>query len=318
MRSGCNMPRVDLHPEELIDAWIAGAVAPGERARLEDHLHTCASCSSELEVVRHLRSLKVDDAVSEVMVANVLRELSAKPSAPQARGWSTAQRVAAVALAVFCSGSLAAASWIAFTPTSEPIEASARPHRRTSARKTFPTPRPTTLAPSIVESRPSIIEPRPTTIDDRRAKIDRRSATVEARPPRIDHATPAPPALSPAELFSLGSVASRAGRYEDALRLFAQLRAEHPGTRPAVTSLVLSGDILLHRRGAHDEARRAFEDYLSRAPRGVLAAEARFERALALHRAGRSAEANAAWREIVQLHPDSSYSRRAQRELTDP
>ncbi len=119
---------------EALGAYVLGALEPGERRRLEDHLEGCSSCRDELSRLSSLPSLldhlTVDEAsdasllasprLTATVTATTLRE--GRRLRRQVRSWRVATAVSAVAAAVMLlawspwSAGPAADRWV-FTPT---------------------------------------------------------------------------------------------------------------------------------------------------------------------------------------------------------
>jgi TolA-binding protein len=101
------------------------------------------------------------------------------------------------------------------------------------------------------------------------------------------------------------------------VRLYRELADLFPGTREEVTSRVSLGRLLLDRMGNPGRALQLFESYLSAAPDGTLAEEARLGRALCLGRLGRSDEERGAWEDLLASHPDTVHQARARARLEE-
>jgi hypothetical protein len=70
------MSRVDVHPEDLLDAAHAGTLDAADRARLEQHVASCAACATELATIddfaAELAPLADDDAFLDRLVAGAM------------------------------------------------------------------------------------------------------------------------------------------------------------------------------------------------------------------------------------------------------
>jgi anti-sigma factor RsiW len=65
---------------EVLGGYLEGAMAPGDRARLEGHLADCEGCAADLEQLRttiRLSGRLPEEAVSEVTMAPLLEAFRA-------------------------------------------------------------------------------------------------------------------------------------------------------------------------------------------------------------------------------------------------
>jgi TolA-binding protein len=116
-----------------------------------------------------------------------------------------------------------------------------------------------------------------------------------------------------AELFRDANQARRAGDFELARSLYAELQTKYPGTDEASVSRVSLGKLLLA-AGRAREADREFRSYLSTG-RKNLEEEALLGRADALGRLGESGEERRVWEALLKSHPSSVYATRARQRL---
>jgi TolA-binding protein len=141
---------------------------------------------------------------------------------------------------------------------------------------------------------------------------------VENVPERA-HSAPAPvvePA-TPSELFSRANQARRDGKVTEAVRLYRALQERFSGSSEELVSRVALGRLLLDRLGDSRGALVQFNSYLASPGHGALREEAMVGRALSLGRMGRAAEERAAWRDLLDAWPQSTYRKRAQARLAE-
>jgi hypothetical protein len=114
-------------------------------------------------------------------------------------------------------------------------------------------------------------------------------------------------------LFEQANQARRQGRLEPAATLYEKLQREYAGSSEARLSHAISGRMWLDAGNAF-AAEGAFERYLATGDR-ALREEAMTGRALSLERLGRKAAADAAFAELLQAYPYSSYAPLAKKRL---
>jgi TolA-binding protein len=313
---------LELHPEEMLDAARRGTLGPQGFADLHAHLDRCAGCRLSLALGDDLHAeaavTSADNALLGQMVGGALSEpgvfgplplpLPGRPSdtGPFGRSAGRFARRAAIALSLlFVGGSAGAAIWSAggthllgkLWPEIVPLPRERKPSAPASVGA------PASRAPVI---QPLEALPPSATVPD--------EAPAPARPRA--HA-PAPVALETADdVFADANRARRAGDYTVALRRYAQLHRQFPGTRQEMTARVIVGDLSLT-SGATRDALASFDSYLAATPDGTLAEEARVGRALALQKLGRRGEERDAWKQLLRRHPDSVQVTRARERLAE-
>jgi TolA-binding protein len=115
------------------------------------------------------------------------------------------------------------------------------------------------------------------------------------------------------DLFRDANQARRAGDFELARALYAELQATHPSSDEASVSRVSLGKLLLS-AGRAREADQQFRSYLSTGGKN-LEEEALLGRADALARLGVSGEERRVWEALLGNHPSSVYAARARQRL---
>jgi TolA-binding protein len=121
------------------------------------------------------------------------------------------------------------------------------------------------------------------------------------------------PKKTASDLFRDANQARRAGDFELARAVYAELQAKHPSTDEASVSRVSLGKLLLA-AGRAREAEQQFRSYLSTG-RKNLEEEALLGRADALARLGESGEERRVWEALLRSHPSSVYATRARQRL---
>ena len=293
------MTRVDVHPEDLLDAAHRGELDDAQRARLAQHTAHCAACAAEVAMIDDFDVLDQpgDEALIDRLVEGAIGQappVETRPARKKAAGAGrTILYAVAASLLLGAFGGAAAAMfamWPARVAEEEPApeptvtlpEEEPPPARRARRRVVEAPVEEEIVEEEIVEEAP---EPEP-----------------EASPARIPSAE---------ELLAAANRARRDHRYPQAVRLYRRLQTAHPRSREAALSHVTLGRLLLD--GTHDPrgALREFERYLAQGRHRVLDEEARVGRALALMRLGRREEERRAWRELLTHHPDTLHAERA-------
>ncbi|MBI5489849.1 MAG: zf-HC2 domain-containing protein [Deltaproteobacteria bacterium] len=331
------MNRVDLHPEELLDAWRRGAVlAPADRSRLQEHLDACDPCAFERAVVEDFareldREDPADDAAAAAAAAGALADRRVGPGPEPARRirWAGSRRrfrlllVAAVLLAAAVGA--AAAAWYALvviarrdsgaaTPAACPPGSSGLAGSTVFSSPAAGTRGPGGAAPDPAPagpSSPSAAEPVPAVEPVR---------PPPSRPPARPAVEPAPnagtnPDGDAASLFSRANAARRSRDYGVAAAAYGELGRLFPGSLEELLSRVTYGTLLLEVLGQPQRALGLFDSYLAAARGGTMAEEALVGRALALGRLGRTDEERAAWHALLAEFPESTHADRARRRI---
>lgn len=271
------MSRVDVHPEDLLDAAHAGAIDAQGAARLAAHARSCSACALEGALIGDFAS----ETAARAGDGALIERLALAAAGPKRRGRTMYALAAALAVGAF--GGAALAMLAMRTPEV--------PARRVVPHERVETP---------------VIEP-----------IAREAPRVEPEvpvpAPAIEAPEPEPP--SPGEMLAQANAARREGERASAVRLYRRLQSVHPRSTEAAISRVTLGRLLLD--GADDPAGalREFDRYLAQSRHRVLEEEARVGRALSLQRLGRRDEERRAWRDLLDHHPDTLYAERARARL---
>jgi hypothetical protein len=329
------MNRVDLHPEDLLDALHRdGGVPSGEQERLDEHLASCAPCSFERLVARDFAAeLERQDPAARAAIEaaacgaledpRVVARLGRGPSpvGPVSRRRYRLLLVAAVLFAATLGA--AGAAWYALIVLgrsgNEPPPAPAVcPPASTGLVGSTVYTTPATPAPSAPRGNvPEALAPAP--------------PPVEALPPPAVSPTPSarnepPPDAGPgdqtagddaATLFSRANAARRVRDYGSAAALYDELGRRFAGSREELISRVTFGTLLLDVLAQPQRALALFDSYLAAARGGTMAEEALVGRALALGRLGRPAEEAAAGPALLAEFPGSAHAERARRRLQE-
>jgi TolA-binding protein len=303
---------IDLHPEQMMDAARRGTLSAQAAADLGAHLHRCAACRMSLSLPDDLRAEAAVTSADGALLAQMVRgAMAGEPHGAQGDGrghWNHAglswRRAAIGLVLLLVGGSAGAAVWSVsrdrlarFWPQIVQLQ-----HEKNRVNVVAPE-RHRAVEPSAVES--SAAEP---------------SVEVAPGPAAAAHVAhtraEAPWAGSADEIFADANCARRAGDYRQALRRYAQLRREFPGSRQEMTARVVVGDLTLA-EGTPREALSSFDSYLAANPDGTLAEEALVGRALALMRLGRRDEERETWTQLLRRHPDSVQGARARSRLAE-
>jgi TolA-binding protein len=121
------------------------------------------------------------------------------------------------------------------------------------------------------------------------------------------------PAETTLDLFRAANQARGERRVTDAIDLYRALQARFPSSPEAGLSRLSLGELLL----GHGDAAGALGEldaYLG-GDDAILAEEALFARARALHQLGRADEERTAWRALLIRFPSSGYAWRARQRL---
>ena len=312
------MSRVDMHPEELLDAARRGELSAVERSRLSTHVDHCVACKVELAAMadfdREIAPREGDGALASRLIAGALADLGVPADAGRVSGAGASpvagaarpmrRRVVGVAVTALTIGLLGGAA-AAFWATS-PFDGDAPAEIETPASQPAPADAPRRPVRITTPPEPETVEPETVTLE-----VDH--PELESPPPASLRPRPEPVPLTAEELLAQGNEARRGGDYARAERLYRTLQRTYPSSREAAVSRVTLGRLLLDGRADADAALDQFDRYLERHASGVLAEEARVGRALALGRLGRAAEEQAAWRDLLAHHPDSLHAERARR-----
>jgi len=187
----------------------------------------------------------------------------------------------ALAGLLLVSGMAGAALWRAHRPVSLPL--------------LLPQPSGETLVSTPAQAEPIMVaDPAPASSD-----------------PVVQRAARAQP--SAATLFAQALALRAEGKVDAAIAAHLRLQRLYPMARETHLSFALAGRLLLE-RGAPEQALAQFNQYLAQS--GDVAEEALVGRATALGHLGRSAAEAAAWRQVIERHPESIYANQARQRLT--
>ena len=123
---------LDLHPEDLLDKWSRGSIAPDEKARLDEHLDLCGVCRFETKARTDFTTEgDVPQADLDALVSRALGSLASDKKAAAAAADRPARRrvpkMAFLLVAAFAllSVEALAGKWSPFhaaaTPTGAPV-----------------------------------------------------------------------------------------------------------------------------------------------------------------------------------------------------
>jgi TolA-binding protein len=281
------------HPEQLIDRALRGALDPEAQTILERHLAACAVCAAQLSLAprfeRELAPQPRDQALDLRALEAVMQRMRQSPPGTQRRALPSWFRwAAAAALLVF--GVTAAAAVI--------------------GRRIAPRPAPAS-PPAAVEPPARRAPAGPVEAAPAEAPAPPEALPAKAAPPA--HAS-SQPAVTAAALFERGEKLRREGRADAAIATYRRLQTTFPETPEARLSFAFAGQLLLERRRPAD-ALAQFDRHLKTG--GAVGEEALAGRAAALEELHRTADAIAAWKDLLGRYPGSVYAGRARARLDE-
>jgi TolA-binding protein len=320
-------PTSELHPEEMLDAARRGTLSASAKADLDAHLQRCPACRMQLAMTADAADAELSasqpNAEDAEMLARMVKlttsEAQTLPSRSQ--GGRKLRRLAFAGLYLAIGSGVASAMWSlhdrarSAAPQPEPgAEAANRTktkavHAPAASGPLEPAAEVPTLEPAPV---PTPAKPAPRTPARRApapvAETDGKNA--EAILPAEDRAHKA------GALFAQANLRRRQGDEVGALAQYQELIRSYPGSREALTSSVIAGQLSLD-RGDPAAAVVEFRGYLAALPSGTLAEEARWGMAQALMRLHRPEDERRAWEELLLRHPSSIHAPRARARLTE-
>ncbi|HEX2874794.1 MAG TPA: hypothetical protein VHP33_26265 [Polyangiaceae bacterium] len=341
------MTIVGLHPEELFDKMLEGALLPPERERLLAHLDSCEVCRFEYAARLDFQEEALALGASSAPPVLPLRPLLGietplpKPVPRRRRSralvWGLAAAALIVASGAVASGLTGRVPWrsvsLLFAPQAGPAEQAPVAIKPQLGRVAAPAAPSAVAAPVandgafdatlvVADAVPDADTERahahaheasrPADTTSRKALNVTASAPSGGDRPGAKDATPEPAAKEPAtasKLFGEANQARRSGDVGRASGLYHLLQDQFPGSPEAELSRVTLALLLLD-SGDAQGALSGFERYLAGASRG-LEAEALVGRARALGRLGRRDLEASAWREVQRKYPQSIYGRQA-------
>jgi TolA-binding protein len=312
----------DLHPEDLLDRERQGTLGAEQRRLLDEHLASCPACALHRRVVADFaseaRPREGDGATLRGALERALGSLPAAGSRAPAepRRFARASRLLLLAAALLVAGAAAAGI----------VRAVRSPGRTKPAGALEPAPAPAasvarrtaSAGPAVAAAQPApdlelgevapAIEPVRTPAGS--AASSAASTTRGADSTPVAHETTAP------ELFSRANEARRAGRRDEAARLYAELVRRFPASREARMANAVLGQMSLDDRDPAT-ALQHFDSYLGEPRSGAVTEDVLAGRAQALMRLGRPAEERAAWQALLAAYPGSVHAARARERLRE-
>jgi len=328
------MTIVGLHPEELFDKMLDGALLPPERDRLLAHLDSCEVCRFEyaarLDFQEEALALGALNSPPALPLRPLLGIETPLPlPAPRRRRsrrlvWGLTAAALISASAAVASGLVGKAPWpsvsLLFAAKAAPAQrlAPAQP----AAGRVSAAAAPVAAAPVVAALAAALVTEAASPaqahqVSKRREANVRTSLNVSApansEQPSTKEATASEPAVkeppTASKLFGEANQARRSGDVGRASGLYHLLQDQFPGSPEAELSRVTLALLLLD-SGDAQGALSGFERYLAGSSRG-LEAEALVGRARALGRLGRRDQEASAWREVQRKYPQSIYGRQA-------
>jgi TolA-binding protein len=270
---------LDVHPDELLQK---AQLTDDERARLDAHLKLCRACAIELQLAKDLRTEPMATTDDEDLVTRSIERALAE-RAPRRRKLLPYLLIAAAAMLTFFA-------WAKLRTPDEPEIPPYVPNA----------PIATTSVPVDAPSPPPA------------------SSSATPRPaPSVEAPRPTPAKPSAAQLFADANEARRTGDVDRSVLLYRQLQLNHPSSPETTTSRIAFGRLLLDKLGDAPGARAQFNEYLTAAPSGTLAEEARVGLALSAAKLGDAGRERAAWLELLAKHPESVHAERARKRIAE-
>lgn len=304
------MTAPDLHPEDLLDRELAGALTDHERAHLDAHLAACATCRFERQARADFAALPMPSLAIDSLVT---RALAGAPVASRPRRRPSKGLIAAAVMLVgaVSFGAIGLARPIAVFLGLEKPEAPAvtpsLPSKHLPAHQLVPKPEPVP-EPEAVLVEP--VQPPAVVVEAPKARAATKVPAVTAPPIVQVEAAPDPTAK---DLFSEATRERSANRLWEAEQLYRTLTVRFPNSPEAVTAHAVLGRLLID-LGRPKEALTELDATLPALDAGVRE-DALAHRAVALEALGESQLAIAAWNELLREFPNSIHARRARQRV---
>jgi tetratricopeptide (TPR) repeat protein len=269
------------HPEAVLDRALSGTLSAAERQDLNQHLATCVACAAHV-------------AASE----RVPQRLAGQPWDDRLDRKAVERAMAALYRPQFAGFKYRRGFWMGFALTGVLLVGGVAGAVLWTSQRSPMVPLPTPIG-GMVAQIPGEAEPPPVAEPD-----------PVASEPAAQHSPRVQP--SAAALFAQAIALRGEGKLEAAIAAHLRLQRLHPTARETRLSFALAGRLLLD-RGSSEQALAQFNQYLARP--GDVGEEALVGRATALGRLGRSGAEAAAWRAVLERHPQSIYAAHAKKRL---
>jgi TolA-binding protein len=282
------------HPESDLDMALDGILPAEQHRDLKAHLSACVACAAHMSAASRTRQILVEQPWDEHLDRQVVDRAMTRlfPSRPARFRIRLALRpkIALVGL-LLVGGVAAAALWRTDRSRSVPAISALGPAAVTTS----------SGAKRTLDSDSPFAEP--SLVGD--------SATLSGEAPsqRASRAQP-----SAAVLFAQAVSLRKEGKVDASIAAHLRLQRLYPAARETRLSFAFVGRLLLE-RGSPEQALAQFNVYLARP--GDVEEEALVGRATALAKLGRSTAEVAAWREVLDHHPESVYAARARKRLAE-
>jgi TolA-binding protein len=323
------MTRVDLHPEALFDSLRAGDLDDEQRAQLRAHCAYCEPCLLELRLIEDAPLVGDDALQNDKLAAAAIRGLFLPEPvgnpALRSRTRNKARAFSLVAAGVVLGCSLGAAAmvtrypanwaravfgWISATETT--LSSASHAGRETAG-----------VATENAAAKPgaALTAAKPAASSAAEAKLASRPSAAGLSPVpdssrQKSGARPARDALDAEQALSLATKARALGQQTIAAKRYQFVIERFPASREASAARVALGRLLYADLAQPAAALPWFDAYLARNPRGELAEETMYYRALCLSRLQRVSEARASFSELLATYPHSLYAARARTYLS--
>lgn len=300
-------------PEDLVVLARRGALSAAQQKELERVLERSSTLRIALQAGQDFDGLGSvqpgDEQWINRLVARTMRQKrqALRPWRRRSVSWLIAAAVMVTGTAAFALfGSPTVRAWLGVAePVGEAIQEGAPPKAQ-APKATRGARRVTTPQGVHAETPPAV--------DAEELFTAPHGAPAEPAGRAVTAPSPTPPArtATAAGLFAEAGAARRAGKQNQAVRLFQKLQREFPASREATLSHLSLGRLLLSGGNAAG-ALAQFTAYQRRG--GLLTEEALLGQARALGALGRASEERAVWTRLLKSYPSTVYAREARARL---
>jgi hypothetical protein len=272
------------HPEAALDRALSGTLSVSERQALDQHLAVCVACAAQVATAERVRQRPAEQPWNEQLDRKAVERAMTVIFRPRFAGFMSRRGLwlgFALTGLLLVGGMAGAVLWLSSRSSTVSFSAP-------SGGTGLAVPIPGQAEPPRLVAEPSSPP----------------SGPAAQRSPRAQP--------SAAALFAQALALRGEGKVDAAIAAHLRLQRLYPSARETRLSFALAGRLLLE-KGSPEPALAQFNQYLARP--GDVGEEALVGRATALGRLGRSASEAAAWRDMLERHPESIYAARAKKRL---